>query len=71
MTATKIQPPFLKTGDEVAIVSPSFCIEENILIEAVAFLEKWGLKVRLGRNTAKKEGPFAGRVNRRESFSYL
>jgi muramoyltetrapeptide carboxypeptidase len=60
MTMAKIQPPFLKTGDEVAIVSPSFCIEESILTEAVAFLEKWGLKVRLGRNAAKKNGPFAG-----------
>lgn len=33
MTAQKIQPPFLKWGDEVAIVSPSFCIDENILYE--------------------------------------
>jgi len=44
----------------VAIISPSFCIEENILIEAVEFLEKWGLRVRIGKNAAKKSGPFAG-----------
>ena len=60
MTATKIQPAFLKQGDKVAIISPSFCIEENILIEAVEFLEKWGLRVRIGKNAAKKSGPFAG-----------
>jgi muramoyltetrapeptide carboxypeptidase len=60
MRSRKIQPPFLKPGDEVAIVSPSFYIEENILIEAVAFLEKWGLRVRIGKNAAKKNGPFAG-----------
>jgi muramoyltetrapeptide carboxypeptidase len=60
MTANKIQPPFLKHGDDVAIVSPSFCTEENILTEAVTFLEKWGLKVRIGRNAGKKKGPFAG-----------
>ena len=60
MSARKRQPPFLKQGDRVALVSPSFCIEENILTEAVTFLEKWGLKVRIGRNAAKKNGPFAG-----------
>jgi muramoyltetrapeptide carboxypeptidase len=60
MTAKKIQPPFLKQGAEVAIVSPSFCIDENILTDAVAFLEKWGLRVRIGRNASKKNGPFAG-----------
>jgi len=60
MSARKRRPPFLKQGDEVAIVSPSFYIEENILNEAVPFLEKWGLKVRIGSNAAKKNGPFAG-----------
>jgi muramoyltetrapeptide carboxypeptidase len=60
MSAKKIQPPFLKKGDEVAIISPSFAIEENKIIEAVAFLEKWGLKVRVGKNALKKSGQFAG-----------
>jgi muramoyltetrapeptide carboxypeptidase len=60
MSTRKIQPPFLKSGDEVAIVSPSYCIEENILFEAAVFLEKWGLRVRIGKNAAKKSGPFAG-----------
>jgi muramoyltetrapeptide carboxypeptidase len=60
MTSKKIQPAFLKPGDEVAIVSPSFCIDEKILIEAAAFVEKWGLKVRVGKNASKKNGPFAG-----------
>lgn len=60
MTAGKIQPEFLKPGDEVAIVSPSFCIDQNKLEEAVNFLECWGLTVRLGKNAAKRKGPFAG-----------
>jgi muramoyltetrapeptide carboxypeptidase len=60
MTIKKIQPPFLKQGDEVAIVSPSFCIDGNILMEAATYLENWGLKVRISRNAAKKNGPFAG-----------
>ena len=60
MSARKIQPEYLKPGDEVAIVSPSFCIDENLLIEAVTLIEKWGLRVRVGKNALKRNGPFAG-----------
>jgi muramoyltetrapeptide carboxypeptidase len=60
MEVKKIQPPFLKEGDEVSIISPSYCIDEKILVEAGIFLKKWGLKVRIGRNAMKRDGPFAG-----------
>ncbi|MBK7710563.1 MAG: LD-carboxypeptidase [Bacteroidales bacterium] len=60
MSGIKIQPDFLKTGDEVAIISPSFFIEEQKVIDAVAILEGWGLKVRVGKNTFKRSGSFAG-----------
>jgi len=60
MSARKIQPEYLKPGDEVGIVSPSFCIDENLLIEAVTLIEKWGLRVRVGKNALKQNGPFAG-----------
>jgi muramoyltetrapeptide carboxypeptidase len=60
MSRKKIQPPFLKHGDEVAIISPSWAIDEDRINEAVIFLEDWGLKVRLGRNTLNRSGPFAG-----------
>jgi muramoyltetrapeptide carboxypeptidase len=60
MTLKKIIPPFLKRGDEVAIVSPSWAIDEDKLNPAVIFLENWGLKVRLGNNMLKRSGPFAG-----------
>jgi muramoyltetrapeptide carboxypeptidase len=56
----KIQPPFLKPGDEIAIVSPSYSIDESKLNDAVPYLEKWGLKVRIGKNAARQSGPFAG-----------
>ena len=56
----KIQPPFLKCGDKVGIVSPAWCIDESRLHEAVSFLENWGLKVIIGENAAKQSGPFAG-----------
>ena len=60
MSVKKIQPPFLKKGDEVAIVSPSWAIGGDSINNAVTFLEGWGLKVRTGRNVLKKSGPFAG-----------
>jgi muramoyltetrapeptide carboxypeptidase len=60
MLSNKIQPGFLKQGDEVAIISPSFSIDEKKLADAVTFLEKWGLKVRIGKNAHKSIGPFAG-----------
>lgn len=60
MSVKKIQPPFLRKGDEVAIVSPSWAISEDRIKQAVVFLEDWGLKVRTGRNLLKRQGPFAG-----------
>ena len=60
MAIKKIQPEFLNQGDEVAIVSPSFAIDEARLESSVRFLESWGLKVSLGKNVLSKDGPFAG-----------
>jgi muramoyltetrapeptide carboxypeptidase len=67
MPVRKIRPPFLKSGDEVAIVSPSFAIDETKLEEAVKILETWNLKVHVGENVLKKYGPFAGSDNDRLS----
>jgi len=39
MSLKKIQPPFLNSGDEVAIISPAFSIDEAKVEEAVKFLE--------------------------------
>jgi muramoyltetrapeptide carboxypeptidase len=60
MSAKKTQPPYLKKGDEVAIISPSYVIDKDKVISAVTFLNKWGLKVRVGRNALKRNGSFAG-----------
>jgi len=65
MSLKKIQPPFLKKDDEVAIVSPSWSVDEDKINKAVVFLEDRGLKVRLGRNVLKQSGPFAGTDNER------
>ena len=60
MSVKKIQPEFLKPGDEVAIISPAFAIEDSKVEEAVKFLENWRLNVHVGKNALKKNGPFAG-----------
>jgi muramoyltetrapeptide carboxypeptidase len=60
MSPKKIQPPFLKSGDRVAIISPSFAIDEDKVNGAVALLENWGLKVICSRNMLKRNGLFAG-----------
>lgn len=60
MAVKKSEPPFLKPGDEVAIISPSFSIDSVKIEEAVNFLEKWGLRVHVGKNALKKHGSFAG-----------
>lgn len=60
MPANKIQPEYLKPGDEIAIISPSFSIDEKKVVAAVNYLRKWGLRVRIGKNTLKSNGPFAG-----------
>ena len=60
MPVKKIQPPFLKPGDEVAIISPAFAVEGSVISDAVLILEDWGLKVHVGRNALKQNGPFAG-----------
>ena len=60
MAENKIQPDYLRPGDEVAIISPSFFIGENKITDAAVFLAKWGLKVRIGGNALKFNGPFAG-----------
>lgn len=65
MSLKKIQPPFLRRGDEVAIVSPSWSIDEDKINSAVVFLENWGLKVRTGKNVLKRSGPFAGNDDER------
>lgn len=60
MSRQKISPPFLAEGDEVALISPSWAIDEDKIQSAVVLLESWGLKVHIGENVLRKSGPFAG-----------
>jgi muramoyltetrapeptide carboxypeptidase len=67
MRSEKIIPAYLSKGDEVAIVSPSFAIDESKVVDAVSILESWGLKVHTGKNMLKSTGPFAGTDEERSS----
>jgi muramoyltetrapeptide carboxypeptidase len=60
MPDNKIQPEFLKRGDEVAIISPSFFIEKQNVVDAAEIIEEWGLKVRFGNSVFNRNGSFAG-----------
>jgi muramoyltetrapeptide carboxypeptidase len=60
-----IQPPFLKPGDQVAIISPSGVIEKDKVLKAASVIEGWGLNVTIGKNVFKNDGPFAGSDNER------
>jgi muramoyltetrapeptide carboxypeptidase len=67
MSVNKIQPAYLKEGDVVAIISPSYSIEAQNIDDAVKKLSSWGLKVITGRNALNKSGPFAGTDEQRLS----
>ena len=56
----KIVPNKLKFGDEVRVIAPSRSmniLNEDTILIAKTRLEKWGLKVSLGKNVLKSVGP--------------
>lgn len=55
-----IQPPKLKTGDKICIVSPSRTIQEIQINEAIDIIQEWGLQVELGKHVYDSYGYFAG-----------
>lgn len=55
-----IQPPFLKKGDKVAIVSTARKISKRELIYSINVLKDWGLEVVLGESLFSEDCQFAG-----------
>ena len=53
-------PPWLKSGDKVAIISPAGKIERPIAERGAEILRQQGFRVEIGRHTFEKEGIFAG-----------
>jgi muramoyltetrapeptide carboxypeptidase len=59
---TLIQPPYLKTGDTVAIVAPSGILKNRTqeIQKAKDLLKSWGLEVVIGKNVFNQNNHFAG-----------
>lgn len=57
-----IQPPYLKSGDTVAIVAPSGVLRnrEEKIEQAKRLLEAWGLHVKIGEHLYSQSNHFAG-----------
>ncbi|MBL4625611.1 MAG: LD-carboxypeptidase [Flavobacteriales bacterium] len=55
-----IQPPFLKLGDKVAIVSTARKITERDLDFSINKLQEWGLHVVFGAHLFEEDNQFAG-----------
>lgn len=54
------QPPYLKAGDKIAILSTARKISLEELNPAIAILKKWGLEVVIGESIEKVDRQFAG-----------
>lgn len=53
-------PPFLKTGDKVAVVAPSGAVDRTKTMEGLNILKSWGLEPVEGSSLYKRDGNFAG-----------
>ena len=61
-----VAPPFLKKGDKVALISPSYSTPMENIEKAAAVLRGWGLEPVIGPNVEKLDaGKFAGTVAER------
>ncbi|TSA28864.1 MAG: LD-carboxypeptidase [Bacteroidetes bacterium] len=59
------QPPFLRKGDKVAIVSPARSITFEEVFPAMKLFQKWGLEVVLGTHVFGKHHQFSGTDDQR------
>ena len=46
-----IQPPYLKAGDKVALVSPAYWVPQEVLLQAAETIKSWGLRPVIGPHT--------------------
>jgi muramoyltetrapeptide carboxypeptidase len=53
-------PPYLKAGDTIAITSPAGYIKTDEIAPAVARLQEWGLRVRVGGTVGRRDCSFGG-----------
>jgi len=55
-----VVPPFLKSGDKIAITCPAGWISPEEIQPAVKQMESWGLVVRIGMTVGKRDFSFGG-----------
>lgn len=60
MTSPRFSLPFLKAGDAVCLVSPSFKALEEDVLSGIKALENMGLRVFCGKNIFSNWGSFSG-----------
>jgi len=61
-------PPFLSSGDKVALLSPSYYLPESKVDSAAAVIRSWGYEPVIGPNVGKEYlGKYAGTPEERES----
>lgn len=53
-------PPYLRTGDTIAITSPAGYITHEQIRPAVQLMESWGFKVRIGNTIGKRDFSLGG-----------
>lgn len=46
-----VQPPYLKAGDKVALISPAYWMPQEALRQAAETIKSWGLQPVIGQNT--------------------
>jgi len=55
-----VQPPPLRLGDQINLLSTARKISYEELLPAIRLMESWGLNVKLGKNLLKEHHQFAG-----------
>ena len=46
-----VQPPYLKAGDKVALISPAYWVPEEAILQAAEVIRSWGLRPVIGPHT--------------------
>jgi len=59
------QPPYLKSGDVITIISSARKITNAEIAPSIELLESWGLNVKLGENLFEEHHQFAGTKEQR------
>lgn len=63
-----VKPDYLKQGDKVALISPSYYISKETVTKAADVLRSWGLEPVIGPNVDKVvDGQYAGTLSERLS----